>query len=376
MPIYRTDSLVSGNRHIPSIDTLGSAIDRLGVSGRSELLQMIVAGDAEVMVTSPDGGQLGWNAAGDFVESSTEIWPIPVFNWSEATVPPLGHYPVNMIHRLNHGAPDLTIRARGGQYVFHCSSRGSIFQAFIEGAVTGQTDALTFTGDGNAVDGIRLQPQASRTAKMLIALSLNQLEYPAAISVANLNIPGSASATLRALPGSVGVELLNDTGVAQTPSVEIALPLSKGTPGPALQAPPVLVVPAGSAFRLRSPDGSDFSRWVMELEVERDGHLDRRWSYDTATGLLVELAVPDPMLPVLTLTKTQGGGELSWLDTPGWVLTTSSNLQTWDDVTGTTVQQGLGPHTFTIHGINTTKLFFRLEKRVVGARPAAKDVAK
>ena len=52
------------------------------------------------------------------------------------------------------------------------------------------------------------------------------------------------------------------------------------------------------------------------------------------------------------------------------------HLQTWDDVTVTTVQQGLGSHTFTIPGINTTKLFFRLEKRVVGARPAATDVAK
>jgi len=376
MMIYRTDPLVSGNRHIPSIDALGAAIDPLGVGGMSQLLQMIVAGDAEVMATSPDGGQLGWNAAGDFVETSTESWPIPVFNWSELTVPPLGHHPVNMVHRLNNGAPDLAIRAHGSQYVFHGSNRGTIFQAFIGGALTGQTDALTFTRDGNAVDGIRLQPQASRTAKMLIALSPNEIEYPAAISVANVNIPGSASATLRVLPGSAGVEFVNDTGLAQTPSVEIALPLPKGTPGPSLKTPPALVVPAGAALRLRSPDGIDFSQWVMELDFERDGNLDRRWNYDTATGLRIELAAPDPVLPVLTLTRTQGGGKLTWIDTPGWVLTTSNNLQTWDEVSGTTVQQGTASYTFTIPGMNTTKLFFRLEKRTVGATPPATNGAR
>jgi hypothetical protein len=211
---------------------------------------------------------------------------------------------------------------------------------------------------------------------MLIALSPNEIEYPAAISVANVNIPGSASATLRVLPGSAGVEFVNDTGLAQTPSVEIALPLPKGTPGPSLKTPPALVVPAGAALRLRSPDGIDFSQWVMELDFERDGNLDRRWNYDTATGLRIELAAPDPVLPVLTLTRTQGGGKLTWIDTPGWVLTTSNNLQTWDEVSGTTVQQGTASYTFTIPGMNTTKLFFRLEKRTVGATPPATNGAR
>ena len=65
----------------------------------------------------------------------------------------------------------------------------------------------------------------------------------------------------------------------------------------------------------------------------------------------------------------------TWIDTPGWVLTTSDNLQTWDEVSGTTVQQGIASHTFTIPGMNTTQLFFRLEKRAVGATPAAANNA-
>ena len=92
--------------------------------------------------------------------------------------------------------------------------------------------------------------------------------------------------------------------------------------------------------------------------------------------MLIELAAPDPVLPVLTLTRTQGGGKLTWIDTPGWVLTTSNNLQTWDEVSGTTVQQGTASYTFTIPGMNTTKLFFRLEKRTVGAIPPATNGAR
>ncbi|MDB2673555.1 hypothetical protein N9Y81_01235 [Akkermansiaceae bacterium] len=153
MFVYEIDSIWEGDRHIPSIDTLAGALSQFGVTSIGQFLQLVVSGDAETMVSVP-GHSAGWDGAGNFSETGEATIVVPAYNWLRTEEPPLGHPPANMIHRLEFGAPEVTVHNRGENYNFHSSHEGTMFQYFVNGAEDGTEDSLEYLMAGELVTGL------------------------------------------------------------------------------------------------------------------------------------------------------------------------------------------------------------------------------
>lgn len=355
MPLYLTEPLATGEHHIPSLDTLATAIAPLGIRGVYELLQLIVGGDAEPLVTSTNGGQLGWLADGTFVRTSTETWPMPVFNWRDDDVPPLGHYPVTMLHRMTGGVPRVTIHGRGPTYTAHIAHHGGMTRLLVEQAADGEDDELGFLQDGEIVGGLRLTPIGERTLEALIALCRNRTEYPAAFTFNNITVPAAQSIAVRALPGAAGVEFFNDTDLAQDLVLAIHLP-APDTTTPRRVSLPARRVPRHSRFRAFDAGGGSFSNLILEVDLWGDGLPDARWSFSTETGYTEEL-----LPPVLSIARIEPDAlKVSWLWRTNWSLRASPNLGGWGVVTGATDDGGIG--VFGLPESTPGPQFFRLEQ--------------
>ena len=188
MFVYEIDPLWGGERHIPSIDTLAAALAQFGVTSIGQLLQLVISGDAEAMVSVP-GHSAGWDGSGNFSETGEATLVIPPFNWLRTEEPPLGHLPANMIHRLEFGAPEVTVHNRGESYTFHSSHEGTMFQYFVNGAEDGTSDELAYLMEGELVTGVDFEAGgAGRSVNARVALCEDGGSYPAAMTFENLPV--------------------------------------------------------------------------------------------------------------------------------------------------------------------------------------------
>ncbi|MDA9831060.1 LamG domain-containing protein [Akkermansiaceae bacterium] len=188
MFVYEIDPLWEGERHIPSIDTLAAALAQFGVTSIGQLLQLVISGDAEAMVSVP-GHSAGWDGSGNFSETGEATLVIPPFNWLRTEEPPLGHLPANMIHRLEFGAPEVTVHNRGESYTFHSSHEGTMFQYFVNGAEDGTSDELAYLMEGELVTGVDFEAGgAGRSVNARVALCEDGGSYPAAMTFENLPV--------------------------------------------------------------------------------------------------------------------------------------------------------------------------------------------
>ena len=360
MPIYETTPLITGGRHVPSIDNLTTAITRLGVPGLFDLLQILVSGDAEPMITDAVGGKTGWDATGTFVETSAETYPLPIFNWSDDVVPALGHHPVPMYHRMTAGPPQVSIRGRGASYKIHGSHHGHVFQYFVDDAVDGQSDQLAAVHDGPLVTGLRFAAgEGTRRVKAVLLPCVELSQYPAGFELVGLNVPAGQAVSLNVAADSAGFVFTNETSLLQGATARMILPNGASTEPEFVPFTLPSVPPQTSiAVRRSTPD---FRQLLIEIDLGRDGIADSLRSHNTATGVSTET-----INPVLRMQQAGADFELSWLANPDWKLTTSPDLNQWTDAPPVSTSAGVSRLTVTPQA--GSPQFYRLE-RIGGVKP-------
>ena len=356
--VFEIDEVWDGERHVPSVDTLGVALAQFGVDSLAALLQLIVSGEAEPMVSSA-GGAVGWDGAGNFSETGSSTLALPQFNWIPNDTPPLGHYPATIVHRLDAGTPTVTMHNRGESYKVHSSHLGTMFQLFVDGGLAGTDDTVGFATPNGKVEGISFAAgSGGRSVAGRIALCRDGASYPAALGFDALPVPNGQSLAMRQLPGASGVELFNETGAAMQPVWRLAQPTAtNGGSGPEETELPRVDVPAGASMTVRSVGGLDFENLALDVDLNRDGLPEFSAVYIGATGQFVQMTPGSG--PELDVTVANGVVMVSWQEIPGWDLAVSQDLVAWSRVNGVVVQNGIA--TWSGQGM-AEHCFFRLER--------------
>ncbi len=329
--VYEVDRIYDHQRHVPSVDIVGYALAEFGVTHLSDLLQLLVSGEAEPLATAGDGGQTGWDAAGEFVNTGREAVPIPHFNAIPGEVPPMGHHPVSIHHRTHLGAPAVELHNRGTDYTVHQSHHGTMFQAFVSDGVDGTSDRLKYKEDAGRVLGVTFTAGVGgREVRQRIALCKRAREYPAAIGIGPMRVPEGASVGIETFADGNGFALHNDSGLDAAPSFEIVLP-GAGGPEPRILDTPAHGIPDGSTLTVRSPDGSSFARLRFDLDLDRDGSPERTLQFDPERaefGPLQPASRPEPRL----FANPEGDGQLILAYAeghPDWQIESSADLADW-----------------------------------------------
>ncbi len=300
-------------RNLITLDSLGAAIDRLGARGLAELLAMLVGGDAQPLVTTAPGQQVGWKSDGAFVETEPFAVSIPQFNFIPGGKEP----PAQLYLPLSNAPPQLEVNLKGKTYAVHVAHQGTMFQLFVEGGVSGDIDRVNFSNDAGRLGSLRFAPQRLRgKVTPRIALAEKGSNYVGSFAWEGLLIPAGKAAEFRALPERRGVELLNDTGAATQPLVSVVVP---GVDGVQTNQFGPFTVPAGAAqgLLMQSADGKALR---AELDLDRDG-----------TPEFVSLVAPASGGPITppTLAVSREGEliHVSWPLGPGaWALERTDQL--------------------------------------------------
>jgi hypothetical protein len=340
MFVYEIDPLWEGERHIPSIDTLAAALAQFGVTSIGQLLQLVISGDAEAMVSVP-GHSAGWDGSGNFSETGEATLVIPPFNWLRTEEPPLGHLPANMIHRLEFGAPEVTVHNRGESYTFHSSHEGTMFQYFVNGAEDGTSDELAYLMEGELVTGVDFEAGgAGRSVNARVALCEDGGSYPAAMTFENLPVPLGTSVGISQLGNSAGVELRNDTGSSLSPLAKVIIPTSiQGGVEPEELDVPRTEVPAGASMRMMRAGGTGFEDLFIDIDHDRDGTPEFSYVFVGGNGEMVQTS---PIFETrIEVTRVGSSVRITWRELPGWSLAFSADLENWSAVASVQIEDGM-----------------------------------
>ena len=337
--MYHVDTLYDGVRRVPSADSVGAALSEFGVTHLWELLQLIVSGDAEPMITAGDGSRAGWDADGTFSESGTGIASIPNFNWIPGESPPLGHHPMSFHVRTDAGAPLAEIHNRGEAYKIHASHHGTMFQFFVSDGIVDEIDLMTDiivavpTDDGgttNRVAGTCFEAgNGGRDVEVRIALCQNATSYPAAVTMEAIRVQAGGQAMLQTHLDGTGFTFTNNTGGGVDPNFNIIVPGPAGT-GPVVRDTPDLFIPDKAVLTVESPDGSDYGNLLFLLDENGDGAFELSLQYIAATGDFAPY-VP-PAAPYLLIGIAGAPATVTLvhpLEPQAWELQRSTDLVDW-----------------------------------------------
>ncbi|MBL9171008.1 MAG: LamG domain-containing protein [Verrucomicrobiales bacterium] len=342
-------------RDLISVDTLGTAVDRLGARGLFDLIQMMVSGSALPLVTQPDGNQVGWQDDGSLIETITNGVTMPIFSHRDDNTLPFGRSPANLIFKPMPGGFTSKLQIKGSKFAVNLVNAGNMFQLFGDEKTAGDEDSFDATLLNGKVHGFRYKPQrASGNILPRIALAKDGTNYTALFSWRGLQLPGGGAAQFRALPDIDSVELVNETGRSLSPQLEVsgldALPMYRTN----LFASPR--IPSGATQRLRVV-GPDRQTLESQLDLNGDGLFDIRTHVGTGNDGGLEL-------PAL-LSEFKGGKlNLSWpLRAEAWYLETVDSLKTgdaWSPVVASPTLLG-GRQIVTVPAPDGNR-FFRLRK--------------
>lgn len=367
--VFRTDPLYDGERHVPSLDVVGAALGRFGVTHLYELLQMLVTGDAEPEITAGNGNKAGWDASRSFLEGGSQTVAIPNFNWVPGEVPALGHFPVSFHHRMDHGAPFVEIHNRGSSYKFHQSHHGTMFQIFVDGGVDGTRDQINMIQSGNRVLGMRFTAgPGGRVAGTRAVFSRNASSFPGAVFMQNVAVPAGTSIEVEVRPDNSALTFSNKTGVFISPNFDIVVPSSAAIPD--IYDTPSVGMPAGSNLTIFTPDALDYANLVFAHDSDGNGKAEQFLQFIAATGEFVPyLATTPPYLRILSgPLQGQQGPEIVLVQPqgyPDWHLEWSQTLEEgdWDPPDFKQISQWhRNGETFYAVPLSTTRRFFRLAR--------------
>ncbi len=328
-----------GGRDIISIDTLGAALDHFGGRGLLELLGLLVSGDAEPLLSFPDGTAWGWRADRSAVNTATHIAEIPDFGRLLRPVDPLGHGPAQVFFNPAPSLPTIDLHARGERYHFQLGHGGHLFQILAEQRVPGDRDQVRLlvgadflrpgtTGSTgipatDALQGFQfLTGRAGARFTPRIALGRggsNTLALFAWSGLSNL----AAGTSLRFGVDAVrnGALLVNDSGIPLQAGLTLLTPPATGT-SPVTNQLVLPPLPAGAAlgsYLLATAPGQP-ARLRFELDRNRDRVPESQW-------ILAPDATPLAGAPSLTARLEGGRVLLAWPLAPApWWLVSAEHL--------------------------------------------------
>jgi len=235
-----------------------------GLLTLAQVLHVLVFGDADSNVTSPDG-EWGWRQDGTLVDNlpgARSITPTGGPNTSTRAV--------SLFLPMANPAPTVNSNVRGPHYFFHAANSGRMFQLEQFNGVQGNRDGFQTGYDNKMLDHISFTPQTrADNFRMRIGMITGNKER-AVVELSGLNINGGQTVRFKALPGQKGIEFTNDTLSAVNPMYTVttldgaSAIYAKNVFGP-------LEVPAGALQRVTVADWPAGRRLRSEIDLDRDG---------------------------------------------------------------------------------------------------------
>jgi len=252
-----------------------------GLLTLAEVIHVLVFGDADSNVTSPDG-EWGWRQDGTLVDNlpgARSITPTGGPNSSTRAV--------SLFLPVANPAPTVNSNVRGPHYFFHAANSGRMFQLEQFNGVNGNLDAFQTGYDNQMLDHVNFTPQSrADNFRMRIGMVTGDKER-AVFELAGLDVSGGQTAGFKALPGQRGIELTNDTSNAVNPMFTVTtLDGASATYAKNIFGP--FEVPAGALQRVTVTDWPANQRLRSEIDLDRDGVFD-----------IVSVAPPTTIVPPL-----------------------------------------------------------------------------
>jgi hypothetical protein len=266
------------------------------------VIHVLVFGDADSHVTSPDG-EWGWRQDGTLVDNlrgARSITPTGGPNTRTRAV--------SLFLPMENAAPTVNSNVRGPHYFFHAANSGRMFQLEQFNGVKGNRDGFQTGYDNKMLERVSFTPQSrADNFRMRIGMITGDQDR-AVFELAGLDVTGGQTAGFKALPGQRGIEFTNDTPNAVNPMYNVttldgtSATYAKNSFGP-------FEVPAGALQRVTVADWPRGQRLRSEIDLDRDGVFD-------IVSVLVPTHVPSlPAPDQLTASfLTPASVRLNWND--------------------------------------------------------------
>ena len=238
-----------------------------GLLTLAEVLHVLVFGDADSNVTSPDG-EWGWRQDGTLVDNlpgARSITPIGGPNTSTRAV--------SLFLPMANQLPQSHSNVRGPHYCFHAANSGRMFQLEQFNGVNGDRDGFQTGYDNQMLDRVSFTPQSrADNFRMRIGMVTGDQRGPS-LKWRDLNVNGGQTVGFKALPGQKGIEFTNDTQSRSTPCITVttldgaSAMYAKNVFGP-------FEVPAGALQRVTVADWPTSQHLRSEIDLDRDGVFD------------------------------------------------------------------------------------------------------
>lgn len=254
-------SLWTSGRTAPIADILGTA----------EFLLTVIVGGADALVATSDGNRWGWLPDGAFVNEihdAVSAVPMSAPGLYEARSVPL-------LLPASKGDPQVTINARGGDYLVHAGNGGVMLQLHAFDSAAGDTDHLSLNYDQNGLlESLRFTPQRP-TNHVAPSMGIRMGENMSALfRWIGLSLWGGQTAEFRALRGQAGVEYVNESGGPTSHYL-----LVNGVDGPSGKVSQVLfgpiTVPNGASEKASIVNWPDATIIQSDMDFDRNGTVDQ-----------------------------------------------------------------------------------------------------
>ena len=313
-------SIWEGQRHAPGLDLIGEGL---------YLLLMVICGNADGYYSTADGGQWGWDQAGNFTDSLPGAASVSALGLIGET-----NRNVLLVVPTNYSTVAVKANVRqDGSYIFHSVQAGRLLQLEVLNPTPGDSENLAVGTQDQILKSFTYTPtRAGTLVRPKIGLALGAQDR-AVFHWEGLDAGAGDKVEFRALIDNKAVELVNHSGTTLHPQLMLQWVNGKSAAG--TNGYGTLVIPPGASHRLTLANWPDSRILLSEMDLNGDGKPDVIQSLTPASYVRRPLLDKPRFNANRVLTLRVYGDEGA-----GYVMETSANLLQWVPVATNTVVKG------------------------------------
>jgi hypothetical protein len=178
-----------------------------GLSEAGEFMLVLVFGDADTLVTTPEGGAWGWDEDGALIDNlpgAVALGPVGQSDTDIRSVP--------LMVPMTSTAPSVNINTYGGKYLFHAAQGGQIFQLHVMDAPSDAKDKVETYFEGGRLSAFDYTPEhATQQFQPKVGMTLGDRQR-AIFTWVDLALEGGKTLRFKALSEIKGTEYQNLSG--------------------------------------------------------------------------------------------------------------------------------------------------------------------